>query len=191
MFEGLRVAAGVIADEAITMARTGEDELECAVREHSRLVYRIAYSVLRNPQDAEDATQETFVRVLRYRRKLGGIKDQRAWLARIAWRVAVERNQKTPEVGLDEVSETISQLRSRAEAADESLLAGEMAEITAKLITTLPGELRDAITLSTVEEMAVADIAGVLGVTEAVVRSRIFRARQILREKLAALLGNL
>jgi len=191
MFEGLRVAAGVIADEAITMARTGEDELECAVREHSRLVYRIAYSVLRNPQDAEDATQETFVRVLRYRRKLGGIKDQRAWLARIAWRVAVERNQKTPEVGLDEVSETVSQLRSRAEAADESLLAGEMAEITAKLITTLPGELRDAITLSTVEEMAVADIAGVLGVTEAVVRSRIFRARQILREKLAALLGNL
>jgi len=191
MFEGLRVAAGVIADEAITMARTGEDELECAVREHSRLVYRIAYSVLRNPQDAEDATQETFVRVLRYRRKLGGIKDQRAWLARIAWRVAVERNQKTPEVGLDEVSETISQLRSRAEAADESLLAGEMAEITAKLITTLPGELRDAITLSTVEEMAVADIAGVLGVTEAVVRSRIFRARQILREKLAALPGNL
>jgi len=192
MFEGLRVAAGqVIADKAMAMARAGEDELECAVREHARLVYRIAYSVLRSPQDAEDATQETFVRVLRYRRKLGGIKDQRAWLARIAWRVAVERRRKTPEVALEEVSETVHQLRSRGDAADETLLAGEMAALTAKLIATLPGELRDAITLSTVEEMAVADIAKVLEVNEAAVRSRIFRARQILREKLTALLGNL
>src|SRR5215468_2316955 len=52
------------------MTATNEDALEAAVREHTRLVYRIAYSVSRNHHDAEDATQETFMRVLRYRRKL-------------------------------------------------------------------------------------------------------------------------
>jgi len=92
MYEGQRVAVGyVIANEAMDAARTGESDLELAVRQHARLVYRIAYSVLRNHQDAEDATQETFIRVLRARRKLGTIDDPRRWLARIAWRVAVER----------------------------------------------------------------------------------------------------
>jgi RNA polymerase sigma-70 factor, ECF subfamily len=151
--------------------------------------------VLRNHHDAEDATQEAFMRVLRYRRKLAGVKDTRAWLARIAWRVAVERRKKVPEVSLqvtlEDVSETVSQLRSKAEAADNTLLAQELADLTGKLIATLPTELRDAITLSTVQEMGAAQIATVLGVNEAAVRSRIFRARQILREKLAAVLGTL
>ena len=107
------MAAGVIADEAIAMARTGEDELECVVREHARMVYRIAHSVLRNHHDAEDATQETFVRVLRYRRKLAGVKDPRAWLARIAWRVSVEKRRNLPEVALDEVSADVEHIRSQ------------------------------------------------------------------------------
>ena len=196
MFEGLRVAAGeMIADKAMALAGTGEDELELAVREHARLVYRIAYSVLRNHHDAEDATQETFMRVLRYRRKLAGLQDTRAWLARIAWRVAVERRRKMPEVStqvaMEDVSETVSQLRSKSETADQTVLAGEMAELTGKLIATLPVELRDAITLSMVKEMEIAEIAALLGANEAAVRSRIFRARQILREKLSAVLGTI
>jgi len=195
MFEGSRVAAGVIANEAVAMARTGGDELECAVREHARLVYRIAYSVLRHHHDAEDATQEAFVRVLRYRRKLADVKDQRAWLARIAWRVAVERRRTmarvSQEVALEEISEGVAQMRASGPPADQAVLAGELAELTGKLIATLPEELRDAITLSTVEELAMADVARMLHVNEAAVRARIFRARQILREKLTSLLGTL
>lgn len=80
-----------IVSEALAMARATEDELELLVREHARLVYRIAYSVSRNRQDAEDATQETFLRVLRHSGKLAGVRNSRAWLARIAWRVGIER----------------------------------------------------------------------------------------------------
>ncbi len=59
MFEGQRVVNGqVLVDQAMARTRSDEDELELAVREHARLVYRIAYSVLRNHHDAEDATQE-------------------------------------------------------------------------------------------------------------------------------------
>jgi DNA-directed RNA polymerase specialized sigma24 family protein len=52
----------VTVSEAMALARTEEDQLELAVRQHARLVYRIAYSVLRNHHDAEDTTQETFQR---------------------------------------------------------------------------------------------------------------------------------
>jgi DNA-directed RNA polymerase specialized sigma24 family protein len=75
------------------LAQQEEDLLETAVREHARLVYRIAYSVLRNPADAEDATQETFLRALRCGERIAGVQDQKAWLARIAWRVAVDREK--------------------------------------------------------------------------------------------------
>jgi len=56
------------------------------------------------------------------------------------------------------------------------------------LIAALPSKLRDPLTLSTLEEMSPAQIAEVLGINEAAVRSRLFRARQILRSKLAVLL---
>jgi RNA polymerase sigma-70 factor (ECF subfamily) len=189
MFEGQREVTGqVLVNQAMALARTDEDQLELAVREHARLVYRVAYSVLRNHHDAEDATQETFVRVLRYRRKLAGIRDARTWLARIAWRVAVERRRKAPEISLDDGDQIVAQMRSLAAGADEMLLSAEMNTYLAAMIATLPGKLRDPLTLSTVEEMFPADIARVLGVNEAAVRSRLFRARQILREKLSALL---
>jgi RNA polymerase sigma-70 factor (ECF subfamily) len=188
MFEGLRVATGrVTMLDAAALVQTEEDPLDLAVREHARLVYRVAYSVLRNHHDAEDATQETFMRVLRYRRKMAGVRDQRTWLARIGWRVAVERRKRTPEVQLEEGSETMTQLRSQAVAADEAMLGAEKIGSLQRLIATLPAKLRDPLTLSTVEEMSPKDISEVLGTSEAAVRSRLFRARQILREKLATL----
>src|SRR6476620_3850661 len=97
------------------MTATKEDALEAAVREHARLVYRIAYSVSRNHHDAEDATQETFMRVLRYRRKLDGVDDPKTWIARIAWRVAVDQAKRRPAISLDakEVGNTIAQLCSQ------------------------------------------------------------------------------
>ena len=96
------MAEAVISNGAIPLADVHEDTLEAAVREHARLVYRIAYSVLRNHHDAEDTTQETFVRVLQYRRKLEGVQDPKTWLARIAWRVAIERSKRRPEISLGE-----------------------------------------------------------------------------------------
>ena len=73
---------------AIPLAHTQEDDLERLVREHARLVYRVAFSVLRHHHDAEDAVQETFMRVLRYRAKLKEVREPKTGLARIAWRVA-------------------------------------------------------------------------------------------------------
>jgi len=191
MFEGRRtVAEQAFVSEAVMMAP--EDAMESAVREHARLVYRIAYSVLRNHHDAEDATQETFVRVLRYKKKLEGVRDPKTWLARIAWRVAVERSRKRPEISMSEteVANAVIELRSQLASAEESTLGKEMAELLASLISALPGPLRDALRLSTIEELSPTGIAKVLRTSEASVRSRLFRARQILKEKLSALEGS-
>jgi len=189
MFEDLRVAAGqVILDEAMSLARTEEEQLELAVREHAHLVFRIAYSVLRNHHDAEDATQETFLRVMRARRKLSSVDDPQRWIARIAWRVAVEQKRKLPPVSLDEVA---SRLQSNDAPADEALMDGEISQLLERMIPALPRRLRDVVTLSTVRNLSSTDIASTLKISEAAVRSRLFRARQILKERLARLLeGN-
>jgi RNA polymerase sigma-70 factor (ECF subfamily) len=184
MFEGRRLVTGrVLVNQAMALAAGGEEELELAVREHARLVYRVAYSVLRNHHDAEDATQETFVRVLRYRRKLMGVREPRTWLARIAWRVAVDR-RKSSQFASDAADGQGAPITSRAAGADEVLLGAEMSQILEGLIATLPAKLREPLTLSTVEGMSPPDIAEVLGIKETAVRSRLFRARQILRAKL-------
>jgi len=193
MFEGRRtVAEQAFVSEAVMMARTNEDALESAVREHARLVYRIAYSALRNHHDAEDATQETFVRVLRYKKKLEGVRDPKTWLARIAWRVAVQRSKKRPEISMSnqETARAVVELRSHLASAEENTLGKEMAELLASLIAALPDSLRDALRLSTIEQLSPREVAEVLGTSEASVRSRLFRARQILKERLSALEGS-
>jgi RNA polymerase sigma-70 factor, ECF subfamily len=170
------------------LAQQQEDLLETAVRDHARLVYRIAYSVLRNPADSEDVTQEVFLRVLRYGKRIAGIHDQKAWLARIAWRGAVERQKRLANANArsEEASEA---LVSPGISADRVLLEHERNAVLARLISALPDKLRDALVLSTIEEIAPREVGLMLGISEAAVRSQTFRAREILRERLLALTG--
>ena len=187
--EALNLTQKILPQKALAqtaVAQREEDLLAIAVREHARLVYRIAYSVLRNPADAEDATQETFLRALRYGKKMAGINDQKAWLARIAWRVAVERRSGVAKAAA-ETEEAGETLVSPALGADLVLVENERRAVLDQLISALPSPLRDALVLSTVEEIAPRDVATMLGISEAAVRSRSFRAREILREKLLAL----
>jgi RNA polymerase sigma-70 factor (ECF subfamily) len=168
-----------------TWAEPEEGLLETAVREHSRLVYRIAYSVLRDPAEAEDATQEVFLRALRYGKKIVRIRDHKAWLARIAWRVAVDRRKNVAKTAAtEEAGET---LVATGRGADRILLERERGAVLEQMISALPARLREALVLSTLEEIAPREVATMLGISEAAVRSRSFRAREILRERLLAL----
>ncbi len=178
----------VIAEKAIAVAQPEDDLIETSVREHSRLIYRIAWSVLRNPADAEDAVQETFLRALRYQTKMAALDDPKAWLARIAWRVAVERRQKAVRASARD-SEPHEELPSLNPGADRALLEKERSALLQRTIASLPDQLRDPLVLSALEELSPREVGTMLGISEAAVRSRAFRARQILRERMAAWMG--
>jgi RNA polymerase sigma-70 factor (ECF subfamily) len=160
-------------------------DLEVMIREHSRFVYRVAYSVLRNHHDAEDATQETFLRATRHRHELDQVQHPRAWLARIAWRVALDHRRMKPALSLDDAGEHISRLRAEGLTADQVAGNQQMQALLERLISELPRRMREVLVLSTVDEMSSAQIAVILGIREVSVRSRLHRARQVLRKKLA------
>ena len=194
MIEGRRLVAGeailsgVATSDRIKIERSQDQVLDELVREHSRMVYRIAYAVLRSHHDAEDATQETFVRVLRYGAKLPELDDPKTWLARIAWRVAVDRRKRrgsANEIALDDREKPLPEVASKDASADDTLHGRQVSALLEKMIMALPAKLREPLILSTVEEMTPREVAATLKINEAAVRSRVFRARQILKEKLA------
>jgi RNA polymerase sigma-70 factor (ECF subfamily) len=163
-------------------------ELEALVHQHARFVYRIAYLLLRNHHDAEDVTQETFVRVWRYRKRLPEVRDRKTWLARIAWRVALDRRKNVAEIPLTDAAEVVLNLYAAGEGAEEIACNKQMAVLLDQLIATLPGKLRDPMLLSLDQELTHAEISRVLSIPESSVRTRLFRARQILRQKLSSIL---
>lgn len=169
----------------------GVDEaVERAVREHARLVFRVAFAVVRNPQDAEDVTQEVFLRVLRLRRDLRGVDDPRAWLARVAFRVALDRRPRAPLVSLDEpaVAAAVSARAAAGAGADELAADGQVQALLETAIAALPEGLRHAVQLSAVDELTSHEVGAVLGIPEGTVRTRLLRARRLLRERLAPFL---
>ena len=182
-----------VLSKTLPIATTSEDVIELAVREHSRFVYAVTYSVLRNHHDAEDATQETFVRLWRHRRRWVLIRDQRAWLARTAWRIALDLQRKrrgTHEsyVSLEDVMDKVARLRQAGMGVDEIASHEEMAELLNCLIESLPEELRNALSLSLAEGLSSPEIAAILGIPEGSVRQRLWQARQFLKKKLFVLL---
>ena len=182
------LAGQAILSETATTVQSQEYALEDIVRQHARLVYRIVYGVLRNHHEAEDATQETFVRVLRYGKKLGKVEDQKSWLARIAWRVAVDRSQQHSqkrEIPLERFEQPFEELASSEVGAEQAILGKQVGARLEKLMAALPEKLRSPLILSAIDEMSPREVGATLGINEAAVRSRVFRARQILREKLA------
>jgi len=178
----------VILSQALLSAEAKDREFEAAVREHARHVYRVAQAVLRNHHDAEDAVQETFLRFLRQQRNWTGIRNRRAWLARTAWRVALDRRRQMMAVSLEEAADVVATLRAAGASAEEMAAYAQILALVERLISSLPRELRDPLTLSTVEEMTSAEIGEVLGIPEGSVRERVSRARTVLSEKLAGLM---
>jgi len=97
-----------------------EETLAALVSQYAGTLYRVAFSVLRNAADAEDAVQEAFLRVLRHRDTLDEVRDQRVWLIRIVWNIVLDRKRRAktrPET--DDVSELARVLPSDGLSAEQ------------------------------------------------------------------------
>ena len=160
------------------------DEFALLVHRQSPFVFRVAYALLRNPHDAEDVVQETFLSLYRsgaWRQ----IKDERAFLARSAWRQAVDRIRANPK-RREQAQDAMTELPSRAPNPEQALLSADSHATVHRLIDALPEELRQPLALSSVQELNSREIAAILGIPEGTVRTRLMRARQVLKQKLSA-----
>lgn len=168
------------------MASDEEAEFTALVQRHSRFVFRVAYAVLLNSHDAEDAVQETFLKLYR-NSGWRGAENEQAFLARVAWRVAVDRRRAArPSEPIADPESPIDPPSGQPGPEQTVLDANQHAVIHA-MIDRLPDDLRLPLVLSASQELNSREIAAILRIPEGTVRTRLQRARQILRQKLANL----
>lgn len=160
-------------------------EVSGLATQHSALLFRVAFSVLRHASDAEDVVQETFLRVLKNQRKLAVIENPRIWLVRIAWNLALDRKRRLRATPLlEEAEEILNNRPSRDSSAEITMGAAQSCARILRMIDKLPRKEQEVLRLSALEELGTPEIAAILKTTESSVRSCLFRARQWLRERM-------
>ena len=188
---GQAVLGETVLNPAMVM-EAAAPTVETLVASHTLMVFRIAYSILRNHHDAEDAAQECFLRVLKFKDRLHEVHNVKTWLARVAWTTALDKRRSgRVMVSLNDEqagAEALQSLSDSSRAPDEQVADTQMRQHLQRLIAGLPEDLRHPLALSTVQELNSAEIAEVMKIPEGSVRTRLFRARRQLKEKLAVLL---
>jgi len=152
--------------------------------EHAHFLYRVAYSLLRHAQDAEDAVQDALLKLYRGE-SWRGMQDERAFLARVVWRTALDRRAARPQSAEDEAAEL--GIRDARPSPELAAAAGDERALLQELIEALPEELKQPLLLSAMEEMSSREIGEVMGLPEGTVRTRLMRARSVLRTKFEAM----
>jgi RNA polymerase sigma-70 factor (ECF subfamily) len=163
------------------LERAQEDALAALAQQYASTLYRVAFSALRNSHDAEDAVQETFLRVLRHRDALSEVRNHRVWLIRIVWNIVLDRKRRAktrPET--DDVAELARVLPSNGLSAEQRAAAAQHHAHVLGCMEKLPAKERQVLQLSAFEELSSVEIASVLRITESSVRSRLFRARNLM-----------
>ena len=153
------------------------------VHEHARLMYRVAHSLLRHPQDAEDAVQDALLKLYRGD-AWQHMQDERAFLTRTVWRTAFDRLQ-TRTAPSDETAELL--LRDTRPTPEEAATEDAEQALLHELIDRLPPELRQPHLLSAIDELTSREIGLAMDLPEGTVRTRLMRARTELRRHFEAL----
>ena len=172
----------VAADMAADWVRPTWEEV---VEAHSAKVYRLAYRLTGNRQDAEDLTQEVFVRVFRSLANFQpGTLD--GWLHRITTNLFLDQARRRSRIRFDGMTEeTQSRLPSNGPGPERSFEFNNLDVDIARALEELPPDFRAAVVLCDLEGLSYDEVARVLDVKLGTVRSRIHRGRAMLKEKLA------
>jgi RNA polymerase sigma-70 factor (ECF subfamily) len=169
--------------EAVSLDPALEREFEQRVNDSSALAFRVALSVLRRREDAEDVAQEAF---LRAHRSFTSIRDRerfRAWLVRTAFRLALDRIRGERRRARREDAVAM-ETRVHADSAEDHAARGELRARVAEAVAALPEKLRLVTVLVAIEEQDLASVARLLELPEGTVKSRLHRARKELAERL-------
>lgn len=183
-------------EAAVARARTGEaDAFRVLVERHSRGVFRLAYRMTGNEQDAEDIVQESFLRAYRQLHTLDGRASFRTWLYRIVSNCSLDllrRNGRRPQGSLVEAGEDFNPLDNVAEGApgpEREAMSKQVREHLAGAMQELSAAERMAFVLRHFEGMCIEDVSRAMGCHPGAARHSVFRAVQKLRRKLEPLVS--
>jgi RNA polymerase sigma-70 factor, ECF subfamily len=184
------------ADDKALVARVLAGDgaaFELVMRRHNRRLYRIARSVLRDDAEAEDVLQEAYLSAFRAMSAWRGESSLATWLSRLVLNEALGRRRRqkrrdnivpiTALDGFEEEHEAMDDVDT--ETPDRALGRSQLRGLLERRLDALPEAFRTVFMLRGVEELSVEETAQCLGIPEATVRSRHFRARSLLRESLA------
>jgi RNA polymerase sigma-70 factor (ECF subfamily) len=159
-------------------------DFEERLAECGPLAYRVARGVLRNAADAEDVAQEALLRAYR---RFDGLRDRnrfRAWLVRIAFRIAIDRLRSGKRREQRDTLWSQPERQPHAATAEDLAASNEFQAHLETALGELPEKLRLVLLLAAMEGHTIDEIAGILGISTGTVKSRIFYARRQLAEKL-------
>jgi len=176
-------ALGDLPDLLLVERARGKDTraFEALMRRYNRRLFRIARSILRDNDAADDAVQEAHIRAFTNLDRYEPTGKFGAWLARLAFNEAlmIRRRNRTDTVPLD-------QAEFAATATDaEQLDAVQTRQLLEQAVDSLPEVFRTVFVLRVVEQLSGVETAACLGINETTVRTRLFRAQQRLRTDLA------
>jgi RNA polymerase sigma-70 factor (ECF subfamily) len=179
------------SDESIVKrVLDGERSLyEVLMRRHNQRVYRTARAILRSDGDIEDVMQEAYVQAFTHLAQFRSEALFSTWLTRIAVHAALarlrrdQRQTPTEESDLEHAATSHSPHENMA-TPEQSAGTREIALLLERAIDALPDTFREVLVLRTIEEMSVAETASALDIPEDTVKTRLFRARGLLREAL-------
>ena len=159
-----------------------EVNLAALVAEHSSLLYRVAFSIVRSPSEAEDIVQDTFLRALQHKGTLTRVTSIKAWLVRVTLNLGVDRRRRVSPDQLDAaLAETIT---SEQRPHDEQIFDAAELKRVLRAVDGLPKLEKAVLVLAAFEELSVTEIAAILGKSQSSVRSLTFRARAHLQQRL-------
>lgn len=184
----------VADDPALTQRAVGGERaaFEQVMRRYNRRLYRLARATLRDDAEAEDALQEAYLAAFRHIDRFRGESALGTWLSRLVLneclarlRRSNRRNAIAPIISPASEERLDQMATSTLENPDEAAARDEVRELLERRIDELPDGYRTVFVLRCVEELSVEETAACLGLPEATVRTRQFRARSLLRESLA------
>ena len=177
------------------VASGDQNAFQLLMRRHNQTMYRTARSILKDDAEAEDAVQEAYLLAYRAMDKFRGDAKLSTWLVRIVVNEAIarmrKRSRRADVIRLDGGTEQDSQAaeesmnESKPEQPDQAASRAQARRLLEAKIDELPDAFRTVLLLRAVEEMGVEEVAACLGIPEATVRTRFFRAKGLLREALS------
>lgn len=167
--------------ELIARSLAGDMQAQTAlIRTHYRMLYRTARGILRNDAEAEDAVQEAYVQAFRALGTFRGESKLSTWLVRITANEALMRWRRNAKAAPRTQAE-LDDLASDEARPEDIAQGGEIRQLLEVHIGSLPEGYRKVFVMRAIEELSVEETAAALAIPEATVRTRYFRARNLLR----------